>query len=156
MLILRSAINYDPNFEGFEIKDSETGQQGAFHMSSIRDNFGEDLYQNHMKFINQFNTAAEWHKPTMILTMIINLFSSDREKLQNPAMVSVAEEHYTMLLESYLKSRYSTRQATAIQSKLFDTLTNVRDYGLQSRKAIERMGVPQSGDLEPLLREMLE
>lgn len=151
---MRSAIQYDPNIGGFAIKNSNSGVKKNIQIEIIRFMFGEELYDEHMKFITSLNTAAQWNKPTMILTMLINMFASDRPNIKDKSLVDEAGMHYSQLLQAYLKSQYTLSEANAIYPRLLMKLVDVRNYGELSRSAIEKHWVTSSAGIEPLLKEV--
>lgn len=153
-LVLRSAIQYDPNIDGFAVEDVTSKQKKDLKISFINQALGPEIYSEHMKFITSFNTAAKWDKPTMILAMIINLFSPDRQGLQNKEIVANAEEHYSFLLQAYLRSKYAYYEARSIYPKLLLKLTDVRSYGEMSAQHISQLSAPR--DMEPLLKELFD
>lgn len=150
-LVLRSAIQYDPNIGGFAVEDVTSNQRKDLKMSIISQGMGEELYTEHMKFITSFNTVAKWDKPTMILVMIINLFSPDRPDLKETAIVAQAQEKYFFLLQAYLRSKYSLYEARSIYPRLLIKLTDVRTYGEISAQQVSQA---KTNQMEPLLREI--
>lgn len=153
-MALRSAIQYNPDIDGFELEESSTGEKKAIKMEVIRHMLGDELFDAHMKFITTFNNVAKWDKPTMIITMVINLFASDRVGLHNKEHVSQTEEHYSFLLQALLRSMYTLHEARTIYPKLLMMMTEVRSYGELAKKTINHLDVNFS-QLDPLLRELL-
>lgn len=150
-LVLRSAIQYDPEIDGFSIEETASKTKKGIKISMIGSALGEELLQEHKKFITSFNTVAKWDKPTMILAMIINLFSPDRPGLQNKALVTEAEEKYSLLLQAYLRSKYNLYEARSVYPRLLMKLTDVRNYGEMSAQRVSNVA---THDMEPLLREI--
>lgn len=150
-LVLRSAIQYDPEIGGFSIEETSSKIKKGIKISIIGSALGEELFTEHMKFITSFNTVAKWDKPTMILAMIINLFSPDRSGLQDKPMVTKAEEKYSLLLQAYLRSKYNLYEARSVYPRLLMKLTDVRNYGEMSAQRVASVAVH---DMEPLLREI--
>ena len=153
-MALRSAIQYTPDMDGFELEDSSTGDKKAIKMDIIKHILGEDLFEAHMQFVLSLNTVAKWDKPTMILTMVISLFASDRPGLHNKEHISRAEEHYSFLLQAFLRSKYTLHEARSIYPKLLMKITDVRTYAEQAKNTINNQNV-NSSQLDPLLRELL-
>lgn len=155
MMAIRSAIQYDPHIAGFGVEDSVTGARKTLQLDFIRDIFGQQMYKEHMEFVTSLNSAANWDKPTMILTMLINLFASDRPGLTNKQLVSDAEDHYTVLLKAYLRSKYPQFKADAMYPRLLMKLADVRNLGDTSKKTLNMLSVTKADDLAPLLKEVL-
>lgn len=153
-MVIRSAIQYDPNIGGFDVVNADSGERKQIQIEVIKGMFGEELYHEHMKFITSFNTAAQWDKATMVLTMLINLFASDRPGIVDKYLMAQAEVHYSELLQAYLKSRYTLSEANAIYPRLLQNLVDVRTYGEMSKKAIEKVSVSSNPNVQPLLQEV--
>jgi len=150
-LVLRSAIQYDPKVGGFAVQDINSKEKKYLKISFISQGLGEELFTEHMRFIESFNAAAKWDKPTMVLAMIINLFSRDRPGLTNKKVVENAEGRYSMLLQAYMRSKYSFHEASTLYPKLLLKLTDVRSYGEMSAQHVAQVA-PQ--DMEPLLKDI--
>lgn len=161
-LVIRSAIVReekddkppDPSVD----EDSSTSIPDRKSSSSSRDptppsasNTTQEMVTEHMKFVKSFNAAAKWDKPTMVLAMIVNLFSPDRVDLITRDVVARAAERYARLLQTYLNSIYSFKEAKALYPQLLQTLSQVRSYGEISSQHMVRVTL---SDLEPLMREM--
>ena len=123
-LVIRSAIVHDSTVETSEDKTVNTSYPASKDSSSSSastiasthpttttttpptSQVTKDMVSEHLKFIKSFNAVAKWDKPTMVLAMIVNLFSSDRADLINRDVVARAAERYALLLQCYLKSIY--------------------------------------------------
>ena len=125
-LVIRSAIVHDSTVETSEDKTVNTSYPASKDSSSSSTSTStiasthpttttttpptsqvtKDMVYEHLKFIKSFNAVAKWDKPTMVLAMIVNLFSSDRADLINRDVVARAAERYALLLQCYLKSIY--------------------------------------------------
>ena len=168
-LVIRSAIVHDSTVETSEDKTVNTSYPASKDSSSSSastiasthpttttttpptSQVTKDMVSEHLKFIKSFNAVAKWDKPTMVLAMIVNLFSSDRADLINRDVVARAAERYALLLQCYLKSIYRAREARSLYPQLLLTLSKVRSYGAISAQHMVRVTL---SDLEPLMREM--
>ena len=168
-LVIRSAIVHDSTVETSEDKTVNTSYPANKDSSSSTSTstiasthqtttatpptsqVTKDMVSEHLKFIKSFNAVAKWDKPTMVLAMIVNLFSSDRADLINRDVVARAAERYALLLQCYLKSIYRAREARSLYPQLLLTLSKVRSYGAISAQHMVRVTL---SDLEPLMREM--
>lgn len=170
-LVIRSAIVHDSTVETSEDKTVNTSYPTSKDSSSSSSTststiasthptttatpptsqVTKDMVSEHLKFIKSFNAVAKWDKPTMVLAMIVNLFSSDRADLINRDVVARAAERYALLLQCYLKSIYRAREARSLYPQLLLTLSKVRSYGAISAQHMVRVTL---SDLEPLMREM--
>jgi len=109
------------------------------------------MIRQHTKFITKLNQVAKWDKTTTTLCMLINLFSPLREGLIARESVANAAARYDLLLQSYLRSKYSSREVSSMYPELIATLDTVKSYGEQSSK--QMYGVTPA-ELEPLMRDM--
>lgn len=150
-MVLRSAIQYDREKEGFTVTEQSTKETKEIKLSYISQTFGSTMFEEHKKFVTSFNDAADGDKPTMMLAMIINLFAPDRPQLVRKEVVAKAEEKYCHLLQAYLRSKYSSSKAECMLPKILMKLTDVRNYGVLSAEHMSQL----SGDsLLPLLQEV--
>ena len=172
-LVIRSAIVHDSTVETSEDKTVNTSYPASKDSSSSSTSTStiasthpttttttatpptsqvtKDMVSEHLKFIKSFNAVAKWDKPTMVLAMNVNLFSSERADLINRDVVARAAERYALLLQCYLKSIYRAREARSLYPQLLLTLSKVRSYGAISAQHMVRGTL---SDLEPLMREM--
>lgn len=144
-LVIRSAIVYEEASE--EQEDDSINKAEQSKTSTIT----KEMVTEHTKFIKRLNAIAKWEKVTMVLGMIVNLFSSDRVDLEERDAVASAAKRYAQLLHSYLHSKYSSYEATALHRQLILTLREVRAYGELSSQQMVKVTLT---DLEPLMREM--
>lgn len=147
-LVIRSAIVYEEN--GSETK-GEDASKGEKEYQSQQSQVTRNMVSEHMKFIKRFNAVAKWDKVTMILGMIVNLFSADRLDLDNRDAVVRAAQRYALLLQAYLRSKYTYFEARTLYPQVILTLSDVRAYGEVSSQQMVRVSL---SDLEPLMREM--
>ena len=170
-LVIRSAIVHDSTVETSDDKTANTSYPACKDSSSSSSTststiasthqtktttpptsqVTKDMVSEHLKFIKSFNAVAKWDKPTMVLAMIVNLFSSDRADLINRDVVARAAERYALLLQCYLKSIYRAREALSLYPQLLLTLSKVRIYGAISSQHMVRFTL---SDLEPRMSEM--
>ena len=152
---MRSAIQYDPYVGGFAVVNGNTEAQKKIQLSFIKSVFGEGLYDEHMRFITSFNMAAQWNKPAMILSMIINIFASDRPEIKDKSLVEEARMHYSQLLQAYLRSQYTLFKADTVYQQILAKLGDLKTYGEMTRQVMDRHSVTDSAEIEPLVKEML-
>jgi len=170
-LVIRSAIVHDSSVENPDANTETTSNSASKDSSSPHKDpisntasppsptapagptsqVTKDMVSEHIKFIKSFNDVAKWDKPTMVLAMIVNLFSSDRTDLIKRDGVARAAERYATLLQTYLKSIYGVKEACSLYPQLLLTLSKVRSYGEISAQHMVRVTL---SDLEPLMREM--
>lgn len=145
-LVIRSAIVFEESSGESEQEDAASREEKAKQSKVTK-----EMVTEHMKFIKRFNAVAKWDKVTMILGMIVNLFSADRPDLQNREGVKRAAQRYALLLQAYLRSKYSFFEARTLYPQIILTLSDVRAYGEVSSQQMVKVTL---SDLEPLMREM--
>lgn len=149
-LVMRSAIMYNPSVDA-----TDSNQGMAAPASKGRDGGSNeessDLFADHRKLVRSINATVKWDKSTLVLALIINLFSAERAPVIHVAHVKRAEERYSLLLQAYLRSKHSHYEARGIFHQLFQKLSDVKSYCETCAKHIARV---TASELEPLMREI--
>lgn len=142
-LVIRAAILY-------ELGGDPQKQQNV-RQTFIRHGLGEQLYNEHMKIISSFNEIAKWEKAILVLVMIINLFNPDRPGVSDKEQVQRAGERYSLLLQAFLRSKYTFYEARQVFPLLLIKINAVRQYSELCAQHIARVS-PE--ELEPLMKEV--
>lgn len=152
-MAMRAAAQYNPDLEGFGLEDSSTGDKKALKVDSFMHILGPELQEQLIQFVLSLNTIAKWDKPTVILTLVISLFAEDRPGLHNKEHIARASEHYSFLLDAFLRSKYTLREARVIYAKLLVKVADVRTYAELAKKKLNKdIDLSQ---IDPLLQELL-
>lgn len=142
-LVIRAAICY----AAADNVDSASKLRNSF----IQHGLGLELYEEHIRHLTSFNTIAQWDKTSLVLALIINLFNAARPGVTQKGQVKSAEERYSLLLQSYLRSKYSLYEARAVFPQLLLKLSEIRHYG---ELCAQHIATVTPSELEPLMREI--
>lgn len=144
-LVIRAAICYSSDLRGVDNPTSD------LRNSFIQHGLGQELYEEHIRHLTSFNTIAKWDKVSLVLTLIINLFNAARPGVMYKEQVKSAEDRYSLLLQSYLRSKYSLLEAQALFPQLLLKLSEIRHYG---ELCAQHIATVSPSELEPLMREI--
>ncbi len=114
---------------------------------------GGQLFEDHMKFVRTLAIDLKADQTTMILLLVISLFSPDRPNLTNKELVSTEQERYSELLCKYLESRYPYPIAHAMYPKLLMKLTDIRNLNEEHSQVLLKVN-PDA--IQPLMQEVLD
>ena len=114
---------------------------------------GGQLFDDHMKFVRSLAIDLKADQTTMILLLVISLFSPDRLNLLNKELVSQEQESYSELLCKYLESKYPYPVAHAMYPKLLMKLTDIRNLNEEHSAVLLKVN-PDA--IQPLMQEVLD
>ena len=127
MCLLRGALVFDaanncwPNINVQMYKDAPRLKlENIYHITSSR------LFQMHMEFIaciQQMNVD----EPTVMLVILLVLFTPERMGLTRMDLVGQSQEHYTSLLQRYMNWRYGSKKARQLFSRMLTKLSDLRE-----------------------------
>lgn len=153
LLILRSVITFDKDKQHF-LDPLDTEEQSAMTIEQFqRAEIGLGLFDDHMNFVKSLAVNLHADKTTLILLLMISLFSPDRPHLTNKQMVSAEQERYSMILENYMESRYPYHLAHAFFPKLLMKLTDIRNLNEEHSQVLLKVN-PEG--IQPLMQEVLD
>ncbi len=115
---------------------------------------GGQLFEDHMKFVRSLAIDLKADQTTMILLLVISLFSPDRMNLINKDLVAQEQENYSELLCKYLESRYPYPVAHAMYPKLLMKLTDIRNLNEEHSAVLLKVNDPEA--IQPLMQEVLD
>ena len=148
LLILRSVITFDKEKQHFlDPMDQESVH--AMNVDQLRAaHKGDGLFEDHMKFVKSLAVDLKADQNTLILLLMISLFSPDRPSLVNKELVSDEQEKYSELLQRYLESRYPVAIVRAVYPKLLMKLTDIRNLNEEHSQVLLKVN-PEV--LQPLM-----
>ncbi|KAI4472676.1 hypothetical protein M0802_016586 [Mischocyttarus mexicanus] len=150
MMILRSALNYDPDKDMWKIPHSQE------RMSNIKVNVLKEakgnLYAEHEKFVRTFD--PRWRDENIILILsAIALFTPDRPKVVHSDVIKLEQNSYYYLLRRYLESVYPGCEAKSTFLKLIQKISEL--HRLNDEVVNVYLNVNPSS-VEPLLIEIFD
>jgi len=153
LLILRSVITFDKERQHFlDPLDREDTQAMSVEQLQSAET-GTGLFEEHMKFVRSVAIDLQADETTLILLLVISLFSPDRGSLAGNKDVSKQQERYSLLLEKYLWSKYPAMVARQLFPKLLMKLTDIRNLNEEHSHVLLKVN-PEG--IQPLMKEVLE
>ena len=152
LLILRSVISFDTDKQQFlDESDSETKAMKLEQFAAGEQ--GTGLFEEHMKFIKSLAIDMRTDQTTLILLLVISLFSPDRHNLVNKELVSEEQERYSQLLLKYLESKYPVNMARSMYPRLLMKLTDIRNLNEEHSQVLLKVN---PDGIQPLMQEVLD
>lgn len=153
LLILRSVLTFDKDKQQF-LDPLDPEETAAMKVEQLRHaEQGTDLFEDHMAFVKSLTFDLNVDETTLILLLVIALFSHDRERLRDKQLIADQQERYTVLLQRYLESILPAPTAKSLFPKLLHKLTDVRD--LNEKHSLVLLKVNPVG-IQPLMKEVLD
>lgn len=151
ILVLRSAMGFDPNNQGWKLKQVQDMKEHKLDPSIIKEQLGTGMYVEHVKFVKSIHQLTLSNRTIMTLMFVIEIFSPDRPNLKNVEAVNKAQEKFTQWLRIYLESIMPVSEAQSLYPKLLMKLLDVRNLGESSAQLASHLDITK---LEPLLIEV--
>lgn len=153
LLILRSVITFDKEKQHFldPVDQEETKAMKLEQLESAEN--GTGLFEDHMKFVQALAVDLNADETTLILLLVISLFSPDRENLEFKDLVAEEQERYSVLLANYLESIYPVPAARALYPRLLMKLTDIRNLNEEHSQVLLKVN-PEG--IQPLMKEVLD
>ena len=151
LLILRSVITFDKEKQHF-LDPCDREEASAMNLEQLKKAEG-GLFEDHMKFVKSLAIDLCADQTTLILLLVVSLFSPDRPNLFNKQLVSQEQEKYSMLLKKYLESRYPISVARSMYPKLLMKLTDIRNLNEEHSQVLLKVN-PEG--IQPLMQEVLD
>lgn len=150
LLILRSVITFDRDKQHF-LDPCDREETSALNMEQLKQVEG-GLFDEHMKFVwSTIEIGAD--QTSLILLLIISLFSPDRHNLTNKEQICREQEKYSQLLLKYLSTVYPPDAAQKLFPRLLMKLTDIRNLNREHSQVLLKVN-PE--ELLPLMQEVLE
>src|SRR6218665_120582 len=153
LLILRSVMTFDKEKQHFldPVDHEETRAMKLEQLEQAED--GTGLFKDQLKFVQSLSIDLNADLTTLILLLVISLFSPDRENLECRNLVAQVQERYTILLKNYLESIYPTHISRVLLPKLLMKLTDIRNLNEEHTQVLLKVN-PEG--IQPLMKEVLD
>ena len=151
LLILRSVITFDKEKQHF-LEGADREDQSAMNLEQLKKAEG-GLFEDHMNFVKSLAVDLNADQTTLILLLVVSLFSPDRPNLFNKQLVWQEQERYSMLLKKYLETKYPVSWARGIYPKLLMKLTDIRNLNEEHSQVLLKVN-PEG--IQPLMQEVLD
>jgi len=153
LLILRSVLTYDPDKQQF-LDPTDSPETRAMKVDQLRSaENGTELFDAHMTFVRSIAVDLCADETTMVLLLVITLFSPDRASDEGRSSVTRQQERYTTLLEHYLASRMAASTARGLFPRLLLKLTEIRSLSEAHSQILLRVN---TNCIQPLMLEVLD
>ncbi|XP_014484951.1 PREDICTED: uncharacterized protein LOC106749735 [Dinoponera quadriceps] len=150
MMILRSAINYDPDKDMWKIPHSQESMSNI-KVDVLKEAKG-NLYAEHARFVRTFD--PRWRDENIILILsAIALFTPDRPRVIHGDVIKLEQNSYYYLLRRYLESVYPGCEARSTFLKLIQKISEL--HKLNDEVVGVYLNVNPSS-VEPLLIEIFD
>ncbi|XP_014206822.1 uncharacterized protein LOC106638252 [Copidosoma floridanum] len=150
MMILRSAINYDPDKDAWNIPHSQH-RMANIKVDVLKEANGT-LYDEHKKFIRTFD--SRWRDENIVLILsAIALFSPERSKVIHSDVIKLEQNSYYYLLRRYLESVYPGCEAKSNFLKLIQKMLELHRL---NKEVVEVYLNVNPSCVEPLLIEIFD
>lgn len=150
MMILRSAINYDPDKDMWKIPHSQESMSNI-KVDVLKEAKG-NLYAEHARFVRTFD--PRWRDENIILILsAIALFTPERPRVVHGDVIKLEQNSYYYLLRRYLESVYPGCEAKSTFLKLIQKISEL--HKLNDEVVGVYLNVNPSS-VEPLLIEIFD
>ncbi|XP_012260110.2 uncharacterized protein LOC105688403 isoform X2 [Athalia rosae] len=150
MMILRSALNYDPDKDIWKIPHSQE-RMSKIRVDVLKEAKG-NLYTEHTRFVRNFD--PRWRDENIILILsAIALFTPDRPRVIHRDVIKLEQNSYYYLLRRYLESVYPGCEAKSTFLKLIQKISEL--HRLNDEVVGVYLNVNPSS-VEPLLIEIFD
>lgn len=153
LLILRSVLTFDKDKQHF-LDPLDEEETKALKIDQLKDaETGTGLFEQHMKFVRSLTLDLNVDETSMILLLVIALFSPDRENLSDRHLVAEQQERHCLLLKKHLESIHQPSIAKSLFPKMLLKLADVRN--LNEEHSLVLLKVNPDG-IQPLMQEFLD
>lgn len=147
MCLLRSALSFDqhanrwPNVNMAMYRNSPTLKlENVSQLTSSR------LFQMHVDFISSVQQMGV-DEPTIMLLVLIVLFTPERGGLECGEWIERCQSHYTSLLEHYMNWRFGPVRSRGMFSKILTKLSDLRELADTHNHHNLRLGMTRDWNL---------
>ena len=119
----------------------------------MRDVGSSGLFDEHMKFVKSLAIDLKADETSLILLLMLSLFSPDRPQVTDKVYVSAEQDKYALLLQRYLESKYPVHVVKSIYPKLLMKLTDIRNLNEEHSQVLLKLN-PEG--IQPLMKEVMD
>ena len=130
-----------------------SGPMNPFGMTSEMIGGSSDLFDEHMRFVKSLAIDLKADETSLILLLMLSLFSPDRPSVTDKSYVSQEQDKYALLLQRYLESKYPMNVVKSIYPKLLMKLTDIRNLNEEHSQVLLKLN-PEG--IQPLMKEVMD
>ncbi|VEN46287.1 unnamed protein product [Callosobruchus maculatus] len=149
IMLLRSAMNYDPQKRIWEIPHTQELNVNVDILKLAKGN----IYQEHEKFIKTFDPKWISDENIILILSAVVLFTPDRPRVVHKDVVKLEQNSYYYLLRRYLESVYPGCEAKSTFLKLIQKITELHKV---NEEVINVYLDVNPSHVEPLLIEIFD
>ena len=168
IMLLRSAMNYDPTKQTWKVKTVISKIQTIisrrlFQIPHSRETFNlnvdilklakGNVYQEHERFINTFDLKWRSDENIILILCAITLFTPDRPRVVHQDVIKLEQNAYYYLLRRYLESIYPGCEAKSTFLKLIQKIAELHKFNEELINVYLDVNPSQ---VEPLLIEIFD
>ncbi|PSN50531.1 Nuclear hormone receptor HR96 [Blattella germanica] len=150
ILILRSAMTYDPDKDWWKIP--HTQEHLNVKVDVLKEARG-NIYEEHQRFLRTFDPRWRTDENIMLILSAITLFTPDRPRVVHRDVIKLEQNSYYYLLRRYLESIYPGCEARSVFLKLIQKISEL--HRLNDDHVRVYLDVNPK-DVEPLLIEIFD
>ncbi|XP_069690070.1 nuclear hormone receptor HR96 isoform X2 [Periplaneta americana] len=150
ILILRSAMTYDPDKDSWKIP--HTQEHLNVKIDVLKEARG-NIYEEHQRFLRTFDPRWRTDENIMLILSAITLFTPERPRVVHHDVIQLEQNSYYYLLRRYLESIYPGCEARSVFLKLIQKITEL--HRLNDDHVRVYLDVNPK-DVEPLLIEIFD
>ncbi|CAL1542719.1 unnamed protein product, partial [Lymnaea stagnalis] len=160
IMMLRSAVNYDPFTESWSLNTKGCINQGSSQVAGERISAEilksgtpetKQLFMTYSKFIKSLMSTIHGDLLVLKILILMSLFSADRMPMVDHQKVQEIQETYARILEEYTGHRFN--QEPTLFARIVMKLTDLRNINEVHSKMLLKMKVDE---FEPLLLEIFD
>ncbi|XP_011310229.1 nuclear hormone receptor HR96 [Fopius arisanus] len=150
MLILRSAITYDPEKDLWKIPHSQESK--SIIKTDVLKQAKGNIYAEHARFVKDFD--PKWRDENIILILsAIALFTPDRPRVVHNDVIKLEQNSYYYLLRRYLESIYPGCESKSMFLRL---IRKISDLHRLNKEVVGVYLNVNPSSVEPLLIEIFD
>ncbi|GFO47065.1 vitamin D3 receptor a [Plakobranchus ocellatus] len=160
IMMLRSAVNYDPFSETWNLNTKGCMTQGADQAAGARisadilksgSSNTKKLFMTYSRFIKSLMSLVHGDRVVLELLILMSLFAADRVPLEQHDRIQGVQENYAYLLHRYVAHRFDMEPT--LFARIVMKLADLRDINEIHSDMLLHLKVDE---LDPLLVEIFE
>lgn len=122
-------------------------------MRRAEERSGAVVFDDHMRFVRSLVVDLRADETSLVLLLVIALFSPDRHQLASREFVGAEQERYATLLRRYLESRHPAPIAGITFARLVAKLAEIRTLNDEHSHVLLKLS---PDGIQPLMKEVLD